>query len=294
MLNPERKVAIQFGDFVRGMLSVAEDSELRKIMSLDRPNRFQLLSLVIDSVRSRFVFLHRRRQPDVSMLTAQPTNDELESVLFNRMSGAEKLGVRALKGLVKKNQTSEQVQATVREGCRGRLHYLEPKAMSRVDILHYVCVLQALTIGLLTTLVPGLIENFLVEKFETDGAVDAYWTCPGADNEVDALPSTMQPPYQNLSLPYCPYGLCTSVPANITQYLDAGGNAAMGGTWTNEQLLTDVCGLIDEEAACSPQQSCAASTWKLCTKAVELQCSPLPKTPVDFDRLAPFWAFNIA
>jgi hypothetical protein len=55
VLNPERKVAIQFGDFVRGMLSVAEDSELRKIMSLDRPNRFQLLSLVIDSVRSRFV-----------------------------------------------------------------------------------------------------------------------------------------------------------------------------------------------------------------------------------------------
>ena len=228
------------------------------------------------------------------MLTEQPTNDELEKVLIGRMSGAEKIGVRALKSLVKQTQTSQQVQATVRLGCRGQLHYLEPKAMRRVDILHYLCVLQALTIGLVTTLVPGLIENYLVETFETDGAVDAYWTCPGANNEVDALPSTMQPPYHNLSLPSCPYGLCTSVPANITQYLDAGGNAAMGGTWTNEQPLTDTCGLINNDAACSPQQSCAASTWNLCTKEVELQCSPLPKTPMDFDRFAPFWAFNVA
>ena len=223
----------------------------------------------------------------------QPTNDELEEVLFARMSATEKSGVKVLKSLNAKKLSSAETQKIVRNGCHGQLHYLTPEQAKRVNRLHYICVLQALTIGVLTTLFPGLLENFLVYTFETDGVVDAYWTCPAAENNPDALPSTMQPPYHNLSLASCPYGLCTSVPANITEYLEAGGNAAMGGEWTNELPLTDACGVVDDGATCSPQESCVRSDWKLCTDTIELQCSPLAKTPMDMDRFAPFWIFNI-
>jgi hypothetical protein len=227
------------------------------------------------------------------MLMMQPTNDELEEVLLARMSATERSGVKVLKNLKVKKLTSEEIQETVRDGCRGQLHYLSPQETSRVNLLHYTCVLQALAIGLLSTLFPGLLENYLVYTYETDGAVDAYWTCPAAENDPDALPSAMQPPYHNLSLPKCPYGLCTSVPANITEYLDAGGSAAMGGEWTNELPLTAACGVIDDGAVCSPQQSCVGSPWTLCTDAIELQCSPLAQTPIDMDRFAPFWIFNV-
>jgi hypothetical protein len=223
----------------------------------------------------------------------QPTNDELEGVLLGRMSGVEKSGVKVLKSLKVKKLSSAEIQEIVRDGCRGQLHYLTPQETNRVNKLHYICVLQALAIGLLTTLFPGLLENYLVYTFETDGAMDAYWTCPAAENDPDALPSAMQPPYHNLSLTACPYGLCTSVPANITEYLEAGGSAAMGGEWTNELPLTDACGVVDDGAACFPQQSCAASDWGLCTDAIELQCSPLATTPTDMDRFAPFWIFNL-
>lgn len=207
------------------------------------------------------------------------------------MSGAEKAGVKVLKGLKTKKQNSEQIQSTVSAGCRGQLHYLQPGQTKRVNMLHYVCVLQALAIGLATTFFPGLLENHLVRTYETDGAVDAYWACPATDHDPDAPPSTMQPPYHNLSLSACAFGLCTSVPANITEYLEAGGNEAMGGTWTNERPLIDAC-TIDDYATC-PQQSCVASEWKPCTEAIELRCSPLPKTPLALDRLGMFWIFNV-
>ena len=217
---------------------------------------------------------------------AQPINEELEQVLFGRMSAAEKSGVKVLKSLKVKKLSSNEIQDIVRKGSSGELHYLTSQERKRVNMLHYVCVLQALAIGLLTTAFPGLLENYLVRTYETDGAKDAYWTCPGAENNQDALPSDMQPPYHNLSLASCPYGLCTSVPANITEYL------LMGSEWTNEQPLTDTCGIVDEDITCPPQESCAASSWKLCSKTVELQCSPLASTPIALDRLGLFWIFN--
>jgi hypothetical protein len=65
VLNPEGKDAIVFADFVRGMLRIAEDPELKHVMPLDRPNRFQLLSLVIDAVR-------QMQPPPASSTTAPP------------------------------------------------------------------------------------------------------------------------------------------------------------------------------------------------------------------------------
>eukprot|EP01047_Picozoa_sp_COSAG01_P044356 COSAG01_NODE_4001_length_5444_cov_8.703087_4_plen_216_part_00 len=49
VLNPEGKDWIPFGEYVKGMIKVKRDPELCNLIPMDVPNRFQLLSLVIDT-----------------------------------------------------------------------------------------------------------------------------------------------------------------------------------------------------------------------------------------------------
>jgi hypothetical protein len=45
VLNPGGKEWIPYGEFVAGMVTVKRDPELRRVIPLDAPNRFMLLSL---------------------------------------------------------------------------------------------------------------------------------------------------------------------------------------------------------------------------------------------------------
>ena len=72
VLNPEGKPCIPFSEYCKGMILVKRDPELRAIIPMDVPNRFQLLSLLIDS----------------------PINEEKRELIFNKMSWLEKKGVR--------------------------------------------------------------------------------------------------------------------------------------------------------------------------------------------------------
>ena len=49
VLNPEAADWIPFEKYVAGMIKVKKDSELSQLIPMDVPNRFQLLSLLIDS-----------------------------------------------------------------------------------------------------------------------------------------------------------------------------------------------------------------------------------------------------
>ena len=160
----------------------------------------------------------------------------------------------------------------VQQACAGKLHYLTDEQRRKVNVTHWWCVAQALFIGSFFTLWPGLLENFLVATYETDGVFDAYWTCPERVGDPSAAPwdgSTLPESYTsrevctaemleagelcsyagpngNQLLPatpgewgvrlaaQCPPGTCTSIPANFTDFMALhDGNKAMGGNWTD-------------------------------------------------------------
>jgi Ca2+-binding EF-hand superfamily protein/lambda repressor-like predicted transcriptional regulator len=296
VLNPDKKPFITFTEFTYGMIKVREDPELSTVVPMDVPNRFELLSLVIDS----------------------PINEAEEKLIFMNMGPLERFGVGILRRTEKGSDTMDMatIKAKVSEGCCGTLHVLTKEQRSKADWLHYSCVAQACFIGGFFTLLPGLFENWLVYTYETDGMVDAYWTCPGETRDAGArgeefgatdslwpmIGGSMVPPFHNLSLPTCPYGTCTSVPANVSAYMETGGNAAMGGLWTNTQPLSDECTLKAPKATdCGDsykQVSCSESSWRWCDPElfgteVELNCSPLQMTPFDSSRLHIWWVLNV-
>ena len=71
VLNPEDKPWIPYGDFVKGMIKTKKDPELSELIPLDIPNRFMLLSLLIDT----------------------PINEGQENLLTNKLGRAEKAGI---------------------------------------------------------------------------------------------------------------------------------------------------------------------------------------------------------
>jgi Ca2+-binding EF-hand superfamily protein len=208
VLNEEGKEWIPFMDFAHGMVKVQKDPELSRLIPLDLPNRFQLLSLLIDS----------------------PINEEQEKLIYEKLGGLEKMGIKMLHKMAKPPPSNEQIKEMLEHACAGRLHHLTDVQRKAVNATHYACVAQACFIGTFFTLLPGMFENFLVFKFETDGVFDAYWTCDRTIGDPTAAPWGVG----NLTLASCDPGLCTSIPINTTYFLALGGNKANGGTWIDK------------------------------------------------------------
>jgi hypothetical protein len=267
VLNPEGKDWIPFSEFVAGMIIVKRDEELSNIMPMDVPNRFQLLSLLIDS----------------------PINEEQEELIFDKMSGLEKAGVNMLRSMEKPMDKS-QIKETLQQACAGKLHYLTDVQRKSVINTHWWCVLQALFIGAFFTFWPGVFENYLVHTLETDGVVDAYWTCPQTIGDPTLAPwgTTEELKLAENSLTWtwlkdygpvpkqgrCKAGTCVSIPENFTKYIALNGSTVSGGDW------------FDNDRDCKKD---LISGVESCDDI----CTPLLKT-LDHNReaMAMFWALN--
>lgn len=154
VLNPEKKDSINFADFVRGMIIVKNDAALAAIIKLDAPNKWQLLSLLIDS----------------------PINKQAERLILDKLTFLEKAGMRLLKNM-QQPMDKEKVKDVLQAACSGQLHYLDPVKQGRISSTHRWCVIQAGIIALMFNSVVAGFENFLVYSYETDGVYEAYWTC---------------------------------------------------------------------------------------------------------------------
>ena len=115
VLNPEGNDWIPFSEFVHGMITVKRDPELSSIIPLDVPNRFQLLSLLIDT----------------------PINEEQEQLIFNKLSALEKMGIKMLNKMKKPPPTREEIAVTLQAACKGKLHYLTDVQRKNVNNTHY-------------------------------------------------------------------------------------------------------------------------------------------------------------
>lgn len=371
LLCPEGQVKIDFAQFVRGMVEAEKDPNLHSKFSTDIPNRFELLSLVVDSPinNAESNRLYEKMNPlekvgvrilrnvEVAAQTASYNSlkakqdslledlQETLDVAFDSSSEGIGTGVpEAIELLVTELKTSNarnlanikehQKQAMkdkIVEVCDGKLHVLTAKQRRSVTKLHYGCVLQAALIGAVFTILPGLFENYLVYRFETDGLIDAYWTCPyetrGPGGRGPEFGSTewiggrLEDPFANHEgLPMCPYGTCTSIPANPLDVVN--GTAKNGGAWTNSQTeLSYDCQIQDpyledcpeivpgdcpdpatcpdaDRRALNRQTSCAVSSWRWCDSdlfgdEVTFYCSPLAATPLNSPRLHYWWLLNV-
>ena len=178
VLNPEGKDWIPFGEYVQGMILVKQDPELSKVVPMDVPNRFQLLSLLIDS----------------------PINEDQEKLIFDKLNALEKGGIKMLRGMGSDPMTKPEIREVLNQACAGQLHFLTPEQRKKVNSTHLWCVFQAFMLGMVTCGLAGVWENTMVVTFGTDGAKDAYFTCP----EYFADLENPESEYYNLSLPTNP------------------------------------------------------------------------------------------
>lgn len=269
VLNPSGKEWIPFSEFVIGMITIREDPKLSSTIPLDVPNRFQLLSLLIDS----------------------PINEEQENLIFDKMSGLEKAGVNMLRTMEKPPPDRQQIRETLGQACNGRLHYLTDVQRKNILSTHWWCVFQALFIGSFFTFWPGLFENYLVYTLETDGVNDAYWMCTQTIGDPELAPwgTTEEltlaensptwtwlkdygpPPKQGR----CPAGTCVSIPDNYTEYLALNGSTTAGGLWHDDDRDCKK-NIITQEETCDDI------------------CTPLMKTwDHNHEALGMFWALNL-
>ena len=257
--------SISFSMFVAGMLKVRDDPELGMVVPIHVPNRFAPLSLLIDT----------------------PINEVEHKLITKKMNVLERYGIRVLEDVAKDvgEKSADEVEKdpydigiiedNVTKACKGKLHFLTDEQRQKMQTLHRTCVTRAFLIGVVWSIVPGLFENFFFYFFETDGFVNAHWTCPGTNHDM-FTPSVMVAPYNDLGLQVCPFGTCSLLPVFS---VDEGSMA------TGELIV---------ETETTRQESCvdAADSWRWCDiePALQSQCTPLPATPFDDVR---FLSFNI-
>ena len=155
VLNPDAKEWIPFSEYAKGMVLVKRDPVLCSLVPMDVPNRFQLLSLLIDT----------------------PINEETEKMIFNKLQPLEKVGVNMLQKMGAETMSKAEIEVKLKEACAGQLHYLSEDQRKAVNSVHNSCMFQAFFIGTFFNFLVGANENVLVWYYETDGIGDAYWTC---------------------------------------------------------------------------------------------------------------------
>ena len=283
VLNPEGKDWIPFERYVKGMLTVKADPVLAELIPMDVPNRFQLLSLLIDS----------------------PINEDQEKLIFDKLSGLEKAGIRVLEKM-RTPMDKKEIKATLEQACTGQLHDLTTEQRKAVKNSHRWCMAQACFIGTFCTFWPGLFENWLVYTYETDGAKDTYWTCPetigrdgifldGSTMILDTSYAYGWDPERNIDnglglYPFpldpiaCKPGTCLTLPANISEYVDMNGTVAWGnrlGLLEDDRLDTTKTPITEETPAAAGEWTQlidgAAPSCSILGDCHDY-CSPLPAT----------------
>ena len=120
ILNTQGKSWIPFSEYVQGMIAIKNDPAMRDLVPMDVPNRFQLISLLIDT----------------------PINEQNENLITDKLMALEKVGINMLTRLGSPIQTKTDIAATLQTACAGRLHYLTDEQRTAVRRVHNICMAQ--------------------------------------------------------------------------------------------------------------------------------------------------------
>lgn len=150
-LNYETKGFLTWGAFLRGMGKVHEDPRATNIMNKDSPNKFELVSLLIDI-----------------KVSAREEQELMDSLSF-----LEKFGMRSLKSMQKPMMQGD-AKAVLRKASMGELHKLDTERQGAIFGAQILVACQAFLIGAITNALPGMWENYLTWDTQSDGMYDTY------------------------------------------------------------------------------------------------------------------------
>lgn len=150
-LNPEQKKSLTWGDFLAGMGRVHNDPRAAAVMNHDVPNKFALISLLID------IKVSKRE----------------ESELLEGLNFLEKFGMSSLRKM-QREMAPDEAKLVLRKAAKGELRQLDLETQGAV-VGHQIWVgFQALFIAIFTNGLAGLWENYLTWIYQTDGMYDTY------------------------------------------------------------------------------------------------------------------------
>ena len=168
VLNRHNQDGLNFHEWLEGMAFVAKDSRCKDYIDFAKPNKWELLSLIVDTPHSQ---------------------GEEERILAG-LSNLEKVGINMLKKMTMPMDKDHMKNVLTQVG-EGNLRKVLPEQAAKMKTVHLQCVLVCAVTGFVFTAFPGIIENGLLSKYETDGMTDAYWvvnTYTGANGtEYDPL-----------------------------------------------------------------------------------------------------------
>lgn len=172
---------MNFLQFLHGMSAVAKDEKAAGWLDLEQPNKWELLSLLVDT----------------------PVSAAEERALLEKLSGMEQMGIKMLQN-DQAPMDKERMRAVLKRAGNGDLRRLNPEQVARMHSLKKNGWLLCGFIGFATTIVPCAVENYLVAEIGIDGVKDRFDVCQpfsviqwdGNSSSIDERRGTMTYPTQ--------------------------------------------------------------------------------------------------
>lgn len=194
-----RAIMLDFNQFLHGMAAVQRDVKTSRWIDVFRPNRWELLSLIIDT----------------------PVSEGEEVRILEDLSPIERVGVGMLKRHWKEMDMAN-MRAVLTKAGSGQLRFLEEQQVERMNHLHNKAVLVSALLGLTFAAVAALVENVLAYELGLNGAKDAYWVCT-LESRLDLDPNSTTagqfiPTFPGLAHP--DEMMCTTIHVNASSCIN--------------------------------------------------------------------------
>eukprot|EP01047_Picozoa_sp_COSAG01_P023720 COSAG01_NODE_1444_length_10282_cov_17.103506_2_plen_565_part_00 len=158
LLDPDSTGAVGWFAFLRGMEVVLEkEPALAELLAFDTPNRWALLSLLIDS----------------------PVCAMAERQIVANLTAVERAGIRFLERMQTKRSVDDgQMRALLRRACQGDLRRLNPQQQANISRIRWQVQLWMVLIAIVCNSICAFWENWLSYYYLTDGmGSDIYLAC---------------------------------------------------------------------------------------------------------------------
>lgn len=163
MLDPEGKGQVAWFDFLRAMAQVEDRPELKRLLAVDKPNRWALTSLLLDV----------------------PVSEAKERDILQDMTAVEQKGIEFLR-MLQKPQDKAETKSRLRRAARGELREQTREQRKRIRHIRWWLQWWLFWIAFTTNTAAGLWENYAMWLRSTDstGMFNGFYlTCTNCKDE---------------------------------------------------------------------------------------------------------------
>lgn len=170
--------SMDFNGFLHGMTAVQKDDICSGWLDVNKPNKWELLSLIIDTPISKA---------------------ETKEILAN-MDAIEKFGISMIKH--EKPQKKSEMREILNRAGEGNLRKLSPEQVGKMSQIKRNATILSGMVGFVFTLIPCGAEMFLNKELMVDGVKDRFDQCQVYSQiNWDVNYTAMETPYMEYPLP---------------------------------------------------------------------------------------------